>query len=240
MRRLVHHHRPRLGREAAQPCRAVRLPSMAGNPTNRNPSPPMPDAEIAASAALGPGIGSTRIPAACAAATSRAPGSETTGVPASDTSATDSPAEQALDEPRRSRRLVVLVEARRRRRDRVVLKEPGRPAGVLRGDHGHFAQDPQRAQRDILEIADGCRDHIQGAGHDSPGDCTQCIQPNPFRTSSTNIWHTSTRSTPRRRRSTASTFTTTCSRTSAVRPLTRRSARLAGLPGGWPRSTRRG
>ena len=82
------------------------------------------------------------------------------------------------------------VQARRRRRDRVVLKEPGGPASVLCCDDRHFAQDSQRTQRDILEIADRCRDHIENAGHDSPGDCTQCIQPNPFRTSLTNTWRT--------------------------------------------------
>ena len=110
-----------------------------------------------------------------------------------------------------------------RRRDRVVLKEPRRPAGVFGRDQGHFAQDAQGPQRDILEVADGCRDHIEGAGHDSRADCTQCIQPNPCRTSSTSIWRISTRSTPRPPPSTASTCTTTCSRTSAGRPSTRKS-----------------
>jgi len=42
--------------------------------------------------ALGPGMLSTRIPAARAPATSVSPGSDITGVPASDTSAIDSPA----------------------------------------------------------------------------------------------------------------------------------------------------
>ena len=162
---------------SAMPARAPLL--AGGNPAKTKPSPPNPDPEMTARAALGPGTGSTRSPASCAAAISRAPGSETTGVPASDTTAMDSPPMQARDQARRFARLIVLVKARRRRRDRVVLKEPGRPACVLCCDYGHFAQDPQRAQRDILEIADRCRYHIQSAGHDSPGDCTNVFSRTP-------------------------------------------------------------
>ena len=50
-----------------------------------------PDAARAASAALGPGTGSMRMPASIAARMSRSPGSDTVGVPASDTRATLSP-----------------------------------------------------------------------------------------------------------------------------------------------------
>ena len=80
-------------------------------------------------------------PGACAAATRALPGIGDDGVPASDTSAIGFPAGEPLDERAAFSSLVVLVQARRRRRDRVVLKEPGRPAGVLRRDEGHFAQD---------------------------------------------------------------------------------------------------
>jgi hypothetical protein len=38
---------------------------------------------------------------------------------------------------------VVLVEARRRRADIVPTQEPGRVAGVLRGDERNLAEDPE-------------------------------------------------------------------------------------------------
>ena len=71
---------------------------------------------VAALTALGPGIGSTRMPASRAAATSAWPGSDTSGVPASDTSAIDSPARSRsislalLSRSLCSWRLVVRVE----------------------------------------------------------------------------------------------------------------------------------
>jgi hypothetical protein len=66
--------------------------------------------------ALGPGMLSTRMPAARAAATSVCPGSEMSGVPASDTSAMESPARSrstsrgAFSRSLCSWRLVVRVE----------------------------------------------------------------------------------------------------------------------------------
>ena len=94
-------------------------------------------------------------------------------------------------------RLVVLMQARRGRRDGVVLKEPRGAAGVLRRDHRNFAEDPQGAQRDILEVADGSGDHIQDAGHVRAGP----IVPNvfsrtPCRTSSTSTSRTCTKLIP--------------------------------------------
>ena len=62
-----------------------------GNPRNANDSLGSPDTARAAITALGPGIGSIRIPASIAALISRCPGSDIVGVPASDTSATLSP-----------------------------------------------------------------------------------------------------------------------------------------------------
>ena len=59
---------------------------------NTNSPAGRPEAETAARTELAPGMLSTRIPAALAAATSACPGSEIAGVPASDTSAIDSPA----------------------------------------------------------------------------------------------------------------------------------------------------
>ena len=56
----------------------------------------------------------------------------------------------------------------------------------------------------------------------------KCIQPNHCRTSSTSISRISTRSIPPTPRSTASTCTTTCWKTGAVRPSKGRSATWAG------------
>ena len=64
----------------------------------------------------------------------------------------------------------------------------------------------------------------------------ECIPPNPCRTSSTSTSRGSTRSIPPTRRSTACTFTTICSRTSAAPRLTRRSATSAASRAGWRRS----
>ena len=61
-----------------------------------------------------------------------------------------------------------------------MLKEPRRPAGVLSRDDGHFAQDSQGAQRDILEVADRCGDHIQDAGHDCAGRLYQMYSAEPL------------------------------------------------------------
>jgi hypothetical protein len=66
-------------------------PLFGGNPTNEKESVGKPDAERAASTALGPGTASTRIPASIAALMRTPPGSETVGVPASDTKAMLSP-----------------------------------------------------------------------------------------------------------------------------------------------------
>ena len=65
---------------------------LGGNPRNVNPAAGSPLADTAAMTALGPGIASTRIPAARASDTRNCPGSETIGVPASETSAIESPA----------------------------------------------------------------------------------------------------------------------------------------------------
>ena len=65
---------------------------IGGKPRNTNSRVWNPHEATAAMTALGPGMLSTRIPAARAAATRVRPGSEMSGVPASETSAIDSPA----------------------------------------------------------------------------------------------------------------------------------------------------
>ena len=63
----------------------------------------------AAIAAHGPGIGTTTMPASCAALTSRQPGSLISGVPASLTSATDFPVLELLEQRGHALGLVMLV-----------------------------------------------------------------------------------------------------------------------------------
>ena len=45
---------------------------------------------------------------------------------------------------------------------------------------GDLAQDPKGAQRDILEVADGCGDHIEGAGHALAGRFYQMYSAEPL------------------------------------------------------------
>ena len=84
---------PRIWRRRSnQPFRS--FDRVGGNPRNVKESNCIPEAVKAAMMAQGPGRGSTRMPAATAAAMSCAPGSEIVGVPASDTRATLSPAKR--------------------------------------------------------------------------------------------------------------------------------------------------
>src|SRR5205807_4644663 len=76
--------------------------------------------------------------------------------------------------------LVVFVQARRLRRDGVVLKKPGGPASILGCDDGDVAKDPEGAQRDIFEVADGRGDHIQNAGHARGADSTRMYSAEPL------------------------------------------------------------
>ena len=46
--------------------------------------------------------------------------------------------------------------------DVKMFQQPAAMPRVFRSDHIAFAQNPQRARGDVLEIADGCRDEIQG------------------------------------------------------------------------------
>ena len=72
---------------------------------------------------------------------------------------------QPLDERRRLPRFVVLVQARRRRGNRMAREELRRPPRVFRRDHRRIAQHPQGAHGDVFEVADGSGDHEQRAGH---------------------------------------------------------------------------
>ena len=83
-----------VGRSRASASSALRRPpGFAGRkPTKRKRSLGSPQTDTAAVTALGPGTGTTAMPAPRASRTSASPGSDTVGVPASDTSATSLPA----------------------------------------------------------------------------------------------------------------------------------------------------
>ena len=84
-------------------------------------------------------------------------------MPASDTSATASPAAHPLDELARPRRLVVLVIRDERRLHAEAVEQHARAPRVLAGDDVGVAQRRQRAQRDVLEVADRRRARRPGA-----------------------------------------------------------------------------
>ena len=41
-----------------------------------------------------------------------------------------------------------------------MIEQFDRMAGILRGDHVHFLQNPESPQRNILKITDGCSDNV--------------------------------------------------------------------------------
>ena len=61
-----------------------------------------------------------------------------------------------------------------------MLKQSRRPAGVLSRDEGDLAENPEGAQRDIFEVADGSGDHIQDAGHARGADSTRMYSAEPL------------------------------------------------------------
>jgi uncharacterized protein (DUF885 family) len=61
-----------------------------------------------------------------------------------------------------------------------VLEELRGPSGVFGRDDGNLPEDPQSAQRDIFEVADGCGDHVQDAGHARGADCTRMYSAEPL------------------------------------------------------------
>ena len=62
----------------------------------------------------------------------------------------------------------MLEVARDRRVDAEVGQEDAGAAGVLAGDERDLLQDAERAQRDVLEIAEGSRDDVERAGRSPP------------------------------------------------------------------------
>ena len=102
------------------------------------------------------------------------------GVPASDTSAIASPARSRSMSCGVLLAFVVRVEARRARRDGVVLKQSRRPASVLSRDEGNLAKNSEGAQRDIFQVADGSGDHIQDAGHARGADSIRMYSAEPL------------------------------------------------------------
>jgi hypothetical protein len=43
-------------------------------------------------------------------------------------------------------------------------QEGAGPAGVLGGDHGNRAQHDRRARREVVQVAEGSGDDVEGAG----------------------------------------------------------------------------
>ena len=111
----------------------------------------------------GPGTGTTPTPASRAARTSRKPGSEMPGVPASVDEAHRFPLAQHAQDGLALAQLVVLEVARDGHVDVEVAQEAPRPPCVLAGDQVDLLEDAERAQGQILEVADRRRDHVERA-----------------------------------------------------------------------------
>jgi hypothetical protein len=60
-----------------------------------------------------------------------------------------------------ARCFVVLVKGDLRLVDVVMLEQHARRARILAGDVVHAAQGFQRAQGDVAQVADGCRNEIE-------------------------------------------------------------------------------
>ncbi len=86
---------------------------------------------------------------------------------------------QPRQDLRHPRPRVVLVEAQRWRRNRVMREQTGRAPRILRGHDVGLPEDAQRPERDVLEVADGRGDHEQGTGHRAGVYCTiqRCALP---------------------------------------------------------------
>ncbi len=59
----------------------------------------------------------------------------------------------------------MVVIAGQRRIDAKVREQVLRVPGVLCGDQFDFFENPQRAQSDVFEIADGSWNDVEGPGH---------------------------------------------------------------------------
>src|SRR5437867_4460558 len=75
---------------------------------------------------------------------------------------------QLAQQLRPTRELVVLEVAHGPLVNVEMREERTRPARVLAGDQVHFAQDAQRAQGDVLEVADRSRDDEERAAQATP------------------------------------------------------------------------
>jgi hypothetical protein len=72
---------------------------------------------------------------------------------------------KASDQLRYAATDVVLMKAERWSRNAVMSEQPSRAAGVLRSDQIDRSKHPKSPERDVLQVADGCGDHEQRAGH---------------------------------------------------------------------------
>ena len=61
-------------------------------------------------------------------------------------------------------RFVVLEVARHGHVDAEVGQQRARTSSVLAGDEAYLLQDPEGAQGDVLEVADGGGDDVEGTG----------------------------------------------------------------------------
>ena len=74
------------------------------------------------------------------------------------------PREEAGDELGRPRLFIVLVEAHHPGRDFVMREQRPRAAGVFGRDERHLPEDSERAQGDVLQVADRGGHQVQNAG----------------------------------------------------------------------------
>ena len=66
------------------------------------------------------------------------------------------------------------VKAQRSSLNAVMAEEFGRVPGVFGGHEVRFAQDPQRPECDVLEVADGRGDHGQQTRHRTERERAYC------------------------------------------------------------------
>ena len=145
--------------------RSVRTrPDFGRNPKNSKRLVSKPLTTSAASAADGPGTGTTGYPASITAAESRAPGSETSGVPASDTSARSSPRLNAsIAIAIRAASLWALSEMRRR--FSIPTRVSSRPVCRVSSQKMASAEDrtSTACSRQVVDVADRSGDDCQSS-----------------------------------------------------------------------------
>ena len=139
------------------------VPSRGKKPTKRNaPPPPRPLAESAARTALGPGIGTTRTLRRDGRAHERVSGIAHAGRARVGHERDALAGREALDDARDVALRRVRVERQAAACPRCRAREQLlRVARVLGGDRVDLAQRLDRAERDVLQVADGRRDDEQ-------------------------------------------------------------------------------